>query len=514
MSHNKLWIALAIFLSIGLGVWFPSVSKTKSYDITELAMDSGEESTLVSQGKETVLQQPLEITKIYLKNQLIGVITDMNSLEETLDYVYQTDYEEKFPGTEVGLGEDVYCVKEQTYIKYEDADEAIMQYLVENDLFSILTNKIEFSNGAVIYVNSVDDFTSARDTYLLNFISKSTYDVLKMNQTPTALSTFGEQEISLTVLEGMTVSEGLASEEDIMMTKEEILEFLSYGYGTTKQYYTVKEYDTVEGVASQARTGINAQQLITINPGVLVSEDQVLTVGQKLNITYFDSPLTVVVVKERLVEETVYPDATKYIYDETLASGKRIVEVAEVIGKRNVRYYDTYTNGILTSGEEVSSLTTVQAVQEVIRIGTKGTGNYNQYITNGGSGQFWYPIKNPNITCRWGCYYNHQAIDLQNRYNWWDNVYASDAGVVIRNSYDSAGGYWLVIDHQNGYLTYYGHFREKSPLKVGTYVTKGQMIGKIGMTGIATGPHVHFEIWIGKYGGSGYRIDPCKLLGC
>lgn len=514
MKHSKLLIVLALFLSIGCAMLFPSISKSTSYALDLLPQDSGNETMVLEQKKLSINEQPTEITKLYIQNKLIGVLTDMKSLDETLDFVYKKDYEEKFPGTEVGLGEDVYFVKEQSYFEYENIDDKIMQYLIDENLFSILTNKIEFSNGAVIYVNSVEDFTNARDKYLLNFISKNTYDLLKLNQIPTALSTFGEQELSLSVLEEMTVSEGLASEEDILMNETEILEFLSYGYGVAKQYYTVKEYDTVEGVASQARTGINTQQLIAINPGVLISEDQVLTVGQKLNITYFDSPLTVVVVKERLVEEKVYPKATKYIRDDTLESGKRVVEVKEVIGRRNVRYYDTYTNGILTSGDEISSLTTVQAVQEVVRVGTKGSGNYNQFITNGGSGQFWYPVKNPRITCRWGCYSGHYAVDFQDRYNVWGNSFASDAGWVSTNSYDSVGGYHVTIDHRNGYYTYYGHFREKSALKVGQYVEKGQMVGKIGMTGYATGPHVHFEVWIGKPYRGGYRINPCNVLGC
>lgn len=509
---SKLIMAAGILLCVGLGFFFPMLTTTKSYDTSnQLAVDSGTETPLLQQHRLGVTDQTSVVNKLYVKDQLLGVITDMTTLDRTLKKVYKASYEADFPDTSLGLGEDLYLVQEQSYYAYDDIDEQIMEYLTEHDLFSVVTNKIEFSNGAVIYVKNVDDFTAAREMYLLNFISKDIYDILKANQTPTPLATFGEQEISLNVAEKMTVSEGLASRNEIMTTQEEIIEFLSYGYGVEKEYYTVKPYDTVDGVASQAKTGISTQQLITINPGVLTDANQVLSPGMQLNITYFDSPLTVTVVKERLAEEKVYPDSTKYIFDDTLEAGTTIKVTKEVIGKRNVRYHDTYVNGILTKGEEISSVITEQPVQEVIRVGTMGDGDYGDIE---GSGSFIYPTRNPRIICGWGCYSGHYAIDVQNRYNVWGDCIAADSGTVVSNAYDSIGGYHVTIDHGNGYQTYYGHFRQKSPLKVGQKVTRGQFIGKIGMTGYATAPHVHFEIWIGKAYRGGRRINPCKLLGC
>ena len=112
------------------------------------------------------------------------------------------------------------------------------------------------------------------------------------------------------------------------------------------------------------------------------------------------------------------------------------------------------------------------------------------------------------ITCSWYCYSGHQATDVQNRYNFWGHVLASDRGTVVTNSFDYMGGYYMIIDHNNGYQTYYGHMSSPGFYPPGTVVQQGEPIGNIGMTGYATGPHVHFEI---RY--NGVRLDPETLVG-
>jgi murein DD-endopeptidase MepM/ murein hydrolase activator NlpD len=50
------------------------------------------------------------------------------------------------------------------------------------------------------------------------------------------------------------------------------------------------------------------------------------------------------------------------------------------------------------------------------------------------------------------------------------------------------------VQHQNRFLTYYGHLHGFAPgLAPGSLVESGQVIGYVGMTGLATGPHVHYE---------------------
>ncbi|MCF0111400.1 MAG: M23 family metallopeptidase, partial [Erysipelotrichaceae bacterium] len=169
---------------------------------------------------------------------------------------------------------------------------------------------------------------------------------------------------------------------------------------------------------------------------------------------------------------------------------------------------------ILTDGEEISSVTTVQPVQEVVRIGTGGYGD--DFYYEGGTGSFQWPAKHHKVICGWLCYTGHYAIDIVDRYKTYSTCYAADSGKCIDNSYDSIGGYHITISHGDNVYTYYGHFRQKSAIKVGEYVEKGQAIGRIGMTGYATCPHIHFEIWVeGRpWTAAAHRINPCTQLGC
>ncbi len=72
-------------------------------------------------------------------------------------------------------------------------------------------------------------------------------------------------------------------------------------------------------------------------------------------------------------------------------------------------------------------------------------------------------------------------------------VRASRGGVIKRSGWRGAYGNLVVIDHGHGYQTYYGHL-SRILVKQGERVKAGQLIGRVGKTGRATGPHLHFEV--------------------
>jgi murein DD-endopeptidase MepM/ murein hydrolase activator NlpD len=73
-------------------------------------------------------------------------------------------------------------------------------------------------------------------------------------------------------------------------------------------------------------------------------------------------------------------------------------------------------------------------------------------------------------------------------------IKAAMAGRVTAADYDAVFGNYVVITHQNGYRTLYGHMSEIGT-RPGAYVNGGDKIGAVGSTGQSTGPHVHFTVY-------------------
>ena len=76
-------------------------------------------------------------------------------------------------------------------------------------------------------------------------------------------------------------------------------------------------------------------------------------------------------------------------------------------------------------------------------------------------------------------------------------VYATGNGKVVYAKWKSGYGNLVEIDHGYGYKTRYAHL-SKILVKEGQKVVRSEEIAKAGSTGKSTGPHVHYEVWVGK----------------
>ncbi len=107
-------------------------------------------------------------------------------------------------------------------------------------------------------------------------------------------------------------------------------------------------------------------------------------------------------------------------------------------------------------------------------------------------------------------HYGHWAIDIADTYG--AAVLAAKGGVVTFAGWKNNGGGWQVwISHGGNVYTTYNHM---SSLNVGRgqYVGAGQRVGRIGASGHATGPHLHFEVWIGPIWSGGTRVNPLAYV--
>jgi murein DD-endopeptidase MepM/ murein hydrolase activator NlpD len=94
-------------------------------------------------------------------------------------------------------------------------------------------------------------------------------------------------------------------------------------------------------------------------------------------------------------------------------------------------------------------------------------------------------------------------------------VVSPHAGVVEAVDYQDRGaGNYVVIDSDGeDYDFVFMHLRKGSVrVLVGDHLTTGEQIGEVGSTGEASGPHLHFEVWVGGWYVGGHPIDPLPLL--
>lgn len=92
---------------------------------------------------------------------------------------------------------------------------------------------------------------------------------------------------------------------------------------------------------------------------------------------------------------------------------------------------------------------------------------------------------------RYGYWKMHEGVDLSAPKG--TPVYATGNGVVVRASWQRGYGELIELNHGFGYKTRYGHL-SKMYVSPGDSVTRGQVIGEVGNTGVSSGAHLHYEV--------------------
>ena len=98
----------------------------------------------------------------------------------------------------------------------------------------------------------------------------------------------------------------------------------------------------------------------------------------------------------------------------------------------------------------------------------------------------------------------HQGLDIAAPLG--SDIRSAAQGIIVRVAFAEDYGNYVELSHGFGVLSRYAHAQSLS-VKVGQKVNKGDVIGKVGMTGRTTGPHLHYELEIG-----GRKVDPSGFL--
>lgn len=232
--------------------------------------------------------------------------------------------------------------------------------------------------------------------------------------------------------------------------------------------YTVQVGDTAESIAQAF--GLQPTTLMWSNPDIEKMPD-LLRVGQVLVILPIDG-----------VYHTVQPGDTL----ESLAETYKVT----VDAIRDCPFNDIPEDGPLEAGSHVVVPGGTKPYIE--RRVTPYTGPVPSNVE--ASGLFRWPTVG---VLTQGYWYGHRAIDIGAPVG--TAVRASDGGFVSFAGWTDVGyGYLVVIDHSNGYQTYYAHLSNIF-VREGEVVDAGQIIGAVGSTGNSTGPHLHFEIRFNHY---------------
>ena len=290
--------------------------------------------------------------------------------------------------------------------------------------------------------------------------------------------------LTVDFVENVRIAEGYVPTESVMNlgTIAELLNSTKAGEVT----YTVVKGDTWGQIANN--NGMTAAELEALNPGYDINR---IHIGDALTLSNAVPYLTVKVTERQNYIEDINYDVN-YVNDSSMYQGDERVISRGTYGSADIVADVTYVNGEEQERTVISSVTLTDPVAETRARGTKvrptwyPTGSFRWPCSGRITSYFGY--RNTGIR---GATSNHKGIDIACARG--TPIYAADGGRVIFSGYKGAMGYVVIIDHNNGYGTYYEH-NGSLLVSAGQTVYKGQQIAKAGRSGVASGVHCHFGI--------------------
>jgi len=282
-----------------------------------------------------------------------------------------------------------------------------------------------------------------------------------------------------------------------VMTETDAIELLTSTHKITSTYVAQKD-DSPLLICLKYNMSIDEFQKLNPNLGDSIEE------GKIINVTESESYLPVQYVRE--IEMLSFLDYdTIEVETSSLNLGTTEILVKGEKGERRSSVEVTYIDGVERARKIMASEITKQPVTEQIGIGTYTARPASTATMLYGTGEFGWPVDGGYISDPFLSDRNHKGLDIAA--DGGTDIYAAADGVVVSAGWNPGGyGYFVLIDHLNGYQTVYAHCSSLYASE-GQTVSRGQLIAAVGTTGNSTGNHCHFEV---RYLGVCY--DPASYI--
>ena len=473
-------------------------------------------SIFLTTGFATISSNPQTLYRVYLKGESLGLIKSKESLEKYIDKE-QNEIKKKYNVSKVYLPEELDIVKEKTYALNVKTTEQIYDEIKDKSPFTIKGYMIKIkgidkqdANGKkikgttqLIYVIDKQVFINSVKKTVKSFISEEDYNDYE-NKTQKEIEDTGKYIEDIKIQNKITIKKAnIAVNKKIYLSEDELSKYLLFGTTEDQAKYQIKPGDTIPEVAFNNK--ISTQEFLIANPDLL-DENTLLSPGQEVTLGIL-KPQFNVEERDKVVfrEETNY--ATEIVYDNNQYVGFTQVRQQGVKGENKVTQEIQIINGETVNRTPISTEKIKEPIKEIIVKGGKQSEYYGYGNIVPTKGEWGWPATCSSISSpfgwRWGAL--HDGTDIAGC-GYGSSIFAAQAGEVMvsEKKYGGyAGGYgdngeYIIIDHKNGYYTLYAHMCPGCrAVKAGDFVEKGQVIGGMGMTGAATGPHLHFAIWRG-----------------
>jgi murein DD-endopeptidase MepM/ murein hydrolase activator NlpD len=271
---------------------------------------------------------------------------------------------------------------------------------------------------------------------------------------------------------------------------------------STEKIYTVKEGDNVWKIAKNV--GLSVSEIERMNPSMdldhIWPNDEIVVTGS----SYY---LDVMVTLETSQDEVIYHE-TVAKQDATLLVNTRKTIKEGVDDVKQVDYRITYLNGYEQEINVLAETVIQEPVSAEVLVGTKAVAA----STNGSSSGTDFIVTTGRLSSDYGWRTHpisgkrsfHDGIDISNKVG--TSILAYANGTVTKTAWTDSYGNYIVIDHGGGLETYYIHL-SGFDVSVGDSVSGGQLIGRMGKTGSATGSHLQFEVRV-----NGSPVNPWDYI--